>query len=144
MVETYVVEEISEEINIIESDTSKGLQVLEKDSEMGTYQVTNPGNSSKYRYVRTRNMSVEIIATSVSVVAGLIATFIGTKVTGALVTVATGYVGSKLKKLYWKEVLSEYRENIYKYSRWANIFYKYHDYTGHLGSQSKYLKTRMM
>ena len=75
---------------------------------------------SKYKHVRTRKMNLDIVSTTVSVVAGVIASFIGTPVTAAVLTVATGYVSSKLKKLYWKESLHEYKENVYQYRRWSN------------------------
>lgn len=125
-------------------ETYTATEEMPENQEITAYAlIEDPGNGSKYRYVRTKKMSTEIISTSVSVVAGVIAAFAGSPVTGIIVTIATAYVGAKLKKLYWKEHYFEYQQSIYKYKRTTSVYYKYHDYTGHLGSTNTYLKHRI-
>lgn len=134
VVETYTAKVENEESRIIITD----------DSEMGTYAVIDPGAGSKYKYVSTQKLSIDIISTSASVVAGVIASLIGGPVTGVIVTVASAAVSLALPKLYWKKELFQYKENVFLYRMWTNHFYKYHDYTGYLGSETIFTKNRVM
>lgn len=114
------------------------------DFGIGTQAVaTDPGGSSKYKFVHTRNLSLEVFTTSASVLAGVIASFVGTPITGAITTIAGGAISLALPKIYWKRHMYQYTENIYRYTRWINQSYKYHDYTGYMGAAYAYTKTRV-
>lgn len=110
----------------------------------GTLAVVNdPGTGSKYKFVSTRHLSLAVFTTSVSILAGVIASFVATPVTGAIVTIATGSISYGLPHIYWKRHVYQYTEGIYRYTRWINQSYKYHDYTGYLGVAYSYTKSRV-
>lgn len=126
--------------------TSNSLSLNATDSiEVGTNAVvTDPGSGTKYKYSSTAYLSMDIVGFGVSVLAGLIAAAIGLGVASSvLVGIASSAVSLALPKLYWKRHVYTYTEYIYRYTRWFNQFYKYHDYTGYLGSEDSYTKSRV-
>lgn len=138
-----VFEDAPESLNPIQSTSN--FNVTSSSSNVGTYAVPiDPGSGSKYKYIRTAYLSFEIIGNSSTAVAGIMASLLGGPITGAIITVASAAVSYALPKLYWKKRMYEYTEGIYRYSQNVALYYKYHDYTGYIGTETMYSKTRIM
>ncbi|WZE74160.1 hypothetical protein QA538_11310 (plasmid) [Macrococcus sp. CCM 2573] len=116
-------------------------EILNQNQEKSTVAYASPpkGSVNGYTYNRTVKNSTDIQVANASLAAGLIATAIGGKVTGALVSIGSYYVGNKIKKAYWKE--RYYSKRLSKSQLSIKVqynFYKYHDYTHYIKTVTKY------
>lgn len=153
VVSSYNIDDISYESVEVFEDAPESLNPIQtasnfnvtSSSNVGTYAVAiDPGSGSKYKYIKTVNLSFDIIGLSSTSVAGIMASLLGGPITGVITTIASAAVSYALPKLYWKKRMYAYTEGIYKYSQNVALYYKYYDYTGYLGTETMYSKTRIM
>jgi hypothetical protein len=140
--DTNTVKTVIEEVSATEYNLNSSSE--DRIGDFGTNAViVDPGTGSKYKYVRTRYLSMDVVGNSITLVASLIAAKLGGPITGGITAIASFALSQNLPKLYWAEKRYEYREGIYKYTKWIHNFYKYHDYTGFIRTTIQYDKHRV-